>query len=80
MLLQQEISRDMNRLMIGKTLQVLIEKRSDKVPRQWIGRSYRDAPDIDGNVMIGTLKTLKPGSFYPVRITGSQDYDLMGQI
>ncbi|MFO7810562.1 MAG: 30S ribosomal protein S12 methylthiotransferase RimO [Candidatus Delongbacteria bacterium] len=42
-----------------------------------IGRTYRDAPDIDNEVLIGSK--LKVGSFYRVKITGSEEYDLYGE-
>lgn len=80
MQLQQQIARDINRRVIGETLTVLVEGKDPKTPHQWAGRSYRDAPEIDGNVRIDSLKPLKPGSFYPVQITDALDYDLVGKV
>lgn len=80
MQLQQTIVREASRSWVGTILQVLVEKRDSRNPEQWIGRSYMDAPEIDGNVLVRTAKTLQAGKFYPVKITGVKNYDLIGQI
>lgn len=73
--LQQNISLQVNQSYVGKTLDVLIEGFNDGVS---IGRSYRDAPEIDGMVLVeGKAKV---GDIVPVRITGSLTYDLVGTI
>jgi len=70
---QQRISLAKNQAQIGKTLDVLIEGKGDGLS---LGRSYRDAPEIDGMVMVeGDLPV---GEFVPVRITGAMAYDLTG--
>ncbi len=76
-LLQQEISHDINMRFIGKTLDVLIEGyREDGV---LIGRTYRDAPEIDGLVFVNGEAEI--GSIVPAEITGViGDYDLMGTV
>lgn len=71
--LQQGISMQVNQSYVGKTLDVLVEGRDKAIA---IGRSYRDAPEIDGLVFIeGEAKI---GEIVPVRITGAMAYDLTG--
>jgi ribosomal protein S12 methylthiotransferase len=71
--LQQGISMQVNQSYVGKTLDVLVEGRDKNIA---IGRSYRDAPEIDGLVFIeGEAKI---GDIVPVRITGAMAYDLTG--
>ncbi len=71
--LQQSISLARNRAQVGRTLDVLIEGCGDGLS---VGRSYRDAPEIDGLVLIeGELPV---GEMVPVRITGAMEYDLIG--
>ena len=81
MLLQQRISLEKNQAQVGKTLDVLIEghgevKGSSKPIA--IGRSYRDAPEIDGMVFVEGQPPL--GEIVPVRITGAMPYDLSGEV
>ena len=73
MALQQPISLSKNQAFVGKTLEVLMEGQGDGLS---IGRTYRDAPEIDGLVIIED--TAPVGEFVPVRITGAMEYDLTG--
>lgn len=75
MQLQQSISLQINQSFVGRTLEVLVEGRDKKIS---IGRSYRDAPEIDGLVFIEGNARL--GEMVPVKITGAMAYDLMGSI
>jgi ribosomal protein S12 methylthiotransferase len=71
--LQQSISLQVNQSYVGKTLDVLIEGYDNGLS---IGRSYRDAPEIDGMVFVeGKLGI---GEIVPVKITGAMAYDLTG--
>jgi ribosomal protein S12 methylthiotransferase len=71
--LQQAISLQINQAYVGKTLDVLVEGFDNGIS---IGRSYRDAPEIDGMVLIeGKAKV---GEIVPVKITGAMAYDLTG--
>jgi len=71
--LQQGISMQINQSYVGKTLDVLVEGFDDGIS---VGRSYRDAPEIDGLVFVeGKLEI---GQIAPVRITGAMAYDLTG--
>ena len=79
--LQQSISLQINQSYVGKNLDVLVEGFNNGIT---IGRSYRDAPEIDGLVLIeeSGKKMSAPvapiGSLIPVRITGAMEYDLTG--
>jgi ribosomal protein S12 methylthiotransferase len=71
--IQQGISLQINQSFVGQTLDVLIEGQNEGIS---IGRSYRDAPEIDGYIAIeGKAET---GSIIPVKITGAMAYDLSG--
>ena len=77
--LQEEIILDKNESMIGKEILVMIEgKVADE--NAYVGRSYRDAPDIDGLVFVNTDTELVSGDFVKVRITGAYEYDLIGEL
>ena len=73
MALQQPISLGKNQALVGKTLDVLIEGQGDGLT---VGRTYRDAPEIDGLVVIEG--DVPQAEFVPVRITGAMEYDLTG--
>src|SRR5574342_542250 len=71
--LQQAISLQINQSYVGKPLDVLVEGFDNGIS---IGRSYRDAPEIDGMVLIeGKAKV---GEILPVKFTGAMAYDLTG--
>lgn len=72
---QARISRERNQQLIGQRLEVLIEK---VVATGASGRSYLDAPDIDGTVSVRSKRLLKPGEFVAARIIGARTYDLVG--
>ena len=77
--LQQEIAYDKADAMIGRKMMVMIEgKVADE--NAYVGRSYKDAPNVDGYVFVNTGKNLMTGDFVPVVITGSYEYDLIGEI
>jgi len=73
--IQQGISLGRNQALVGSTLDVLIEGHGDGIS---LGRSYRDAPEIDGLVIIDT--ELPVGEMLPVQITGGLAYDLTGSV
>lgn len=81
MLLQQRISLAKNQALVGETLDVLIEGHGeveDSGEAIAIGRSYRDAPEIDGMVFVEGQPPI--GEMVPVRITGALPYDLSGVV
>ena len=77
--LQQEISFDLNEQLKGIQTDVLIE---GYVPNEnvYIGRGYGDAPDVDGFVFVSSDENLETGDFVHVKITGSSEYDLIGEM
>ena len=77
--LQQEISAEKNQRLVGSVLTAFVEgKVADEAV--YIGRTYRDAPDVDGYVFISSPRELYTGDFVEVRITGAHEYDLIGEI
>lgn len=77
--LQQEISLDKCQEMIGRELTVMIEgKVADE--NAYVGRTYRDAPGVDGYIFINSDYELMTGDFVRVRVTGALEYDLIGEI
>jgi len=77
--MQQEVSIDKSADMVGVTLEVLIEgKVADE--NAYVGRSYMDAPNVDGYIFINTNEELMSGDFVFVKITGALEYDLIGEI
>lgn len=75
MALQQEISMEQNQSQVGRTLDVLVEGRGDGLS---VGRSYRDAPEIDGLVLLNG--DVAVGTMVPARISGAMEYDLIGEM
>lgn len=75
--LQQEISYDKGQDRIGQELLVMIEgKVADE--SAYIGRTYGDAPKVDGYIFVQTGELLMTGDFAKVRVTGALEYDLIG--
>ena len=77
--LQQEISYDRNQSFVGKRLKVLIEGYLDDGD-VYIGRSYRDAPSVDGMIFVHADHELISGAFVDVDITEANEYDLIGDV
>ncbi len=77
--LQQEIAYETAQNMTGKTVTAMIEgKLADE--NAYVARTYKDAPDVDGFLFINTDRELVTGDFVTVRITGSYEYDLIGEL
>ncbi len=79
MLQQQEISAQNNQRWIGKTLRVMVEEK-DFAENRWRGRSFMDAPEIDGGVYVNSRMVLEPGTLYNVHIKKAAEYDLFGTV
>ena len=77
--LQQEIAFEKAEAMIGRTVLAMIEGRIAE-ESAYIARTYMDAPNVDGYLFINTHKDLMTGDFAYVRITGSNEYDLIGEL
>ena len=80
MRLQRSISSEINRSFLGKTVDVLIDTKTEnrKPKTEFTGRTQGDAPEIDGAVLVSG-NGIKAGEFYRVRITDSLEYDLVGE-
>ena len=77
--LQQEISLDKGDSRIGMELEVMIEgKVADE--NAYVGRTYADAPGIDGYIFVNTETELMSGDFALVHVTGALEYDLIGEL
>jgi len=76
--IQKEISLKKNSEFVGKKLKVLVEGVEGDF---YIGRSYRDAPEVDGELLLPKKKNkLEIGEFYNVQVTDYNEYDLFGKI
>ncbi|MGD8791800.1 MAG: TRAM domain-containing protein, partial [Anaerolineae bacterium] len=75
MALQQTISLEINQAQVGRSLHVLIEGQGDGLS---LGRTYRDAPEIDGMVILPGEAA--EGEMVQARITGAMEYDLLGEV
>lgn len=76
MLIQQEISKRKNEQMVGRSVEVLLERKTEKGIYE--GRTVADVPEIDGIVFVHTAKNHRPGTFVPVQIRDFLEYDLIG--
>ena len=77
--LQQEIAFEACEAMVGRELEVLIEgKVADE--NAYVGRTYMDAPGVDGMIFVNTGLELMTGDFVRVRVTGALEYDLIGEV
>lgn len=75
--LQQDIAFDCANDMIDRELLVMIEgKVADE--NAYVGRTYKDAPNVDGLIFVNTEETLMSGDFARVRVSGALEYDLIG--
>ena len=79
MLLQQEISSSINESLVGRELMCFVE---GKLPEEgvFVGRTYRDAPNVDGFIFFSSPYELTSGQMVKVKVTGSDNYDLLGEV
>ncbi len=75
---QQAISHECNRRWVGRELEVLVESRSPLDPTTVVGRSFRDAPEVDGQVYVKRCAA-NPGSFVRARVVEARAYDLIAE-
>jgi ribosomal protein S12 methylthiotransferase len=76
--IQKEISQEKNNALIGKTIKVIVDRIENNF---YVARSERDAPEVDGEVLIGrNQNTLEIGKFYNVDIYDCNEYDLFGNL
>ncbi len=78
--IQENISAEKNKTLIGSPQTVLIEKM---IENNLVGRTFRDAPEIDGQVIIDSSSIQNPesmiGEFIEVKVTQAESYDLLGR-
>ena len=76
---QQEISKEISEGMIGKELEVIVE---GYLPEEqiYIGRCYKDAPNVDGYVFFSANREIISGEFVKVNVTQAKEYDLIGEM
>ena len=79
MSLQCKISEEINQSLEGKELDVLIEGRDEEQPNISVGRSYREAPEVDGQVYVENDADSKPGDIVRVRVLQGFTYDVVGE-
>ncbi|WP_251621573.1 30S ribosomal protein S12 methylthiotransferase RimO [Odoribacter lunatus] len=75
--LQAGVSEEINSLLIGKVVRVLIDRREDDC---YVGRTEHDSPEVDPEVLVESSGNLRIGDFYEVRIMGTDGYDLYGSV
>lgn len=83
MQVQQPISLRKNQAQVGRLLDVLVEGEGEVAGTGdplVLGRSYRDAPEIDGLVLIPNIQGAPVGEFLQVHINGAMEYDLVGEV
>lgn len=77
--LQQDIAFEACESMVGRVLEVMIEgKVADE--NAYVGRTYMDAPNVDGLIFVNTGLELMSGDFVRVKVTGALEYDLIGEV
>ena len=79
MSIQQDIAFEMSESRIGREMIVMIEGKLAN-ENAYVGRTYMDAPGVDGNIFITTDADLMTGDFVKVKVTGAVEYDLIGEI
>ena len=77
--LQQEIAFEHCENMVGKALDVMIEGKVADEPA-YVGRTYMDAPNVDGLIFVNADEMLMSGDFVRVKVTGANEYDLIGEV
>ena len=75
---QYGIVLENNQALVGKTLKVIVDNY-DPYADVYEGRTYRDAPEIDGKISFVSNESLKPGAFIDVKVTDYKEYDLLGE-
>ncbi|GHU62312.1 ribosomal protein S12 methylthiotransferase RimO [Bacteroidia bacterium] len=76
MSVQEQIASEISESKIGQTMKVIIDREE---PDYYIGRTEYDSPEVDPEVLIEKDQILVPGHFYPIKIVGTQMFDLVGK-
>ena len=75
--IQQQVSAVLNQQKIGQEYKIIIDGKEGDY---YTGRTEFDSPEVDGEVLVSSVKELKKGEFISVKITGAEDYDLYGEV
>ena len=78
MTLQREISEEMNQAWLGRELEVLVDEPGSE-PGVYLGRTYADAPEVDGQVFLKSTEPLRAGRMVRARVTDTTEYDLVAE-
>ena len=78
MQLQKEISEEINQAWMGRELEVLVDEPGPE-PGIYLGRTYADAPEVDGQVFLHSREPLQPGRMVRARVTDTYEYDLVAE-
>ena len=76
---QAAVSHDWQKNRVGKTYEVLVEGQ-DSQTGLYYGRSYAEAPEVDGKIFIKSSTPLVTGNYYPVKVTEAYTYDCVGEV
>lgn len=79
MLLQQELAREINKSLLGKEVEVLVDEKDKDEKGLYLARLEQDAPEVDGTVYIRADRKFSAGDFAMVRIVDTLEYDLVGE-
>ena len=77
MRVQQRISTELNEKRVGETVTVVIDRLEGEY---YVGRTEKDSPEVDGEVLIKAVNTMEVGKYYEVKIVGGEEFDLYGEI
>ena len=80
MQIQQKIAFAASKAMVGKTVPVVIEGRLTEEDHMYVGRTYKDAPDVDGLIFVHADDELMTGMMIEAKVTGASGYDLTGEL
>lgn len=75
--IQQNVSKEINEKLIGQNIDCIIEAISET--GEVVGRTYKDAPEVDGLVYINTTNPVNPGDIITAKVTGAVEYDLIAE-
>lgn len=76
---QRAIARELNEAMVGRVVEVLVERQSPESELVWIGRTAQQAPEIDGVTYLGSADHVRPGAIVRAVVTQATDYDLVAE-
>ena len=77
MRVQQRISTELNEKRVGETVTVVIDRLEGEY---YVGRTEKDSPEVDGEVLIKAVNTMEVGKYYEVKIVGGEEFDLYGVV